>query len=155
MKANSRGRPATERAISAGGVVGRRGQKGIEVVVCGRESDGVWGLPKGKPDQGETLEAAAVREVSEETGLDVEIAAKVGVIEYWFRQDGRRYHKWVHHYLMKAVGGDTTKHDLEYDRVEWMPVEEAIKRLTYRNEVEIIAKAREMLEEKSDLLSER
>ena len=71
-----------ETAVSAGGVVYRRGPSGLEVVVCGRDSDGVWGLPKGTPDAGESLEEAAVREVSEETGLQVEIVKKLGVVEY-------------------------------------------------------------------------
>lgn len=132
--------------MSAGGVVCRQGPGGLEVVICGRDSDGVWGLPKGTPDPGESLEEAAVREVSEETGLEVEIRQKVGVIEYWFVRDGVRYHKWVHYYLMRATGGSTENHDFEYDRVEWMPVEVAIRTLTFRNEAEMVEKARALLE---------
>ncbi len=135
-----------EKAVSAGGVVYRRGPSGLEVVVCGRDSDGVWGLPKGTPDAGESLEAAAVREVSEETGLKASIVDKIGVVEYWFAREGIRYHKWVHHYLMEASGGSTEDHDFEYDRVEWLPLEVALKRLSFRNEIDIVAKAREMLE---------
>ena len=63
-------------AVSAGGVVYRRGPRGIEVVLCGRTEDGVWGLPKGTPSPGESLEQAAVREVTEETGLQVAIERK-------------------------------------------------------------------------------
>lgn len=137
-----------ERAVSAGGVVHRWGPSGLEVVVCGRDSDGVWGLPKGTPDGEETLEEAAVREVSEETGLQVAIVEKIGVVEYWFVEEGVRYHKWVHHYLMEASGGSTENHDFEYDRVEWLPVDAALKRLSFRNEVEMVAKARAMLEGK-------
>jgi len=138
-------RPPVERAVSAGGVVYRRTPGGVEVVVCGRDADGVWGLPKGTPDAGESLEETAVREVSEETGLDVRIVGKVGVIEYWFTRDGVRYHKWVHHFLMEATGGSTEAHDHEYDRVEWLPVDVAAKTLTYKNEATIIERAREML----------
>ena len=124
----------------------RWGPAGPEVVVCGRDSDGVWGLPKGTPDTGESLEEAAVREVSEETGLQVKIVDKIGVVEYWFAREGVRYHKWVHHYLMEAIGGNTEDHDFEYDRVEWLPVEAALKTLSFKNEVEMVAKARAMLE---------
>jgi 8-oxo-dGTP pyrophosphatase MutT (NUDIX family) len=141
-----RGRPPVERAVSAGGVVYRLGPQGPEVVICGRDADGVWGLPKGTPDDGESLEETAVREVGEETGLDVRIVDKIGVVEYWFARDGVRYHKWVHHYLMEAVGGDTAAHDIEYDRVEWTPIEAALKKLSYKNEAGIVAKAREMIE---------
>jgi len=115
-------------------------------VICGRDADGVWGLPKGTPAAGESLEETAIREVMEETGLEVRVARKIGVIEYWFAREGIRYHKWVHYYLMEAVGGDTAKHDAEYDRVEWHPAEVALKTLTFQNEIEIAAKARDMIE---------
>ena len=137
-----------ETAVSAGGVVYRRGSSGVEVVVCGRDSDGVWGLPKGTPDPGESLEEAAVREVSEETGLEVRIADKIGVVEYWFVREGVRYHKWVHHYLMEAIGGSIEDHDLEYDRVEWLPVDEAMKTLSFKNDIEMVAKASAMAEDR-------
>lgn len=139
-------RQPVENAVSAGGVVFRRSDGAIEVVICGRDSDGVWGLPKGTPDAGESLEETAVREVSEETGLDVRIVDKVGVVEYWFAREGVRYHKWVHHYLLEAAGGDTNNHDHEYDRVEWRPVGAALKTLSFKNEVEIVEKARQMIE---------
>jgi 8-oxo-dGTP pyrophosphatase MutT (NUDIX family) len=138
-----------ERAVSAGGIVYRRDSSGYEFAICGRDSDGVWGLPKGTPDPGESLEQTAVREVTEETGLEVRIADKLGVIEYWFSRERIRYHKWVHYYLMQAVGGDTSKHDVEYDRVEWFPVEVALKKLTFKNEVEMARKAKAFLEKKT------
>jgi bis(5'-nucleosidyl)-tetraphosphatase len=135
-----------ERAVSAGGVVHRRQANRIEFAICGRDSDGVWGLPKGTPNPGESLEQTAVREVTEETGLEVRVVDKLGVIEYWFSREGTRYHKWVHYYLMEAVGGDTSKHDIEYDRVEWFPAEVALKKLTFKNEVEMAEKAKAFLE---------
>lgn len=138
-----------EKAESAGGIVYRRSDDGLEVVICGRDADGIWGLPKGTPDPGETLEETAIREVTEETGLEVEILDKVGVVEYWFARDGTRYHKWVHHYLMQAIGGDTSRHDVEYDRVEWRPVDVAMETLSFKNEMEMVAKARGMVEERT------
>jgi len=130
-----------ERAVSAGGVVYRRGRQGIEVVLCGRTTEGIWGLPKGTPNANESLEEAAVREASEETGLRVAIEAKIDTIEYWFAREGVRYHKFVHHYLMVATGGRLEDHDWEYDRVEWFPLEEACSTLSYPNEVEVVRKA--------------
>jgi 8-oxo-dGTP pyrophosphatase MutT (NUDIX family) len=135
-----------ERAVSAGGVVYRRGPEGIEVVLCGRTAEGIWGLPKGGPDASESLEEAAVREVSEETGLRVAIEAKIGTIEYWFARQGVRYHKFVHHYLMVPTGGSLEEHDWEYDRVDWFPLEEACKTLTYANEVQVVRKAAGLIE---------
>jgi len=140
------GRLPVETAVSAGGVVYRRAPSGWEVVICGRDSDGVWGLPKGTPSPGESLEQTAVREVTEETGLEVRIVDKIGVVEYWFARDGVRYHKWVHHYLLEAAGGDTAAHDHEYDRVEWRPLGAALKTLSFKNEVDIVLKARARLE---------
>ncbi|MEK7247084.1 MAG: NUDIX hydrolase [Chloroflexota bacterium] len=141
------GRPRlrVERAVSAGGVVYRL-NPGIEIAICGRTSNGVWGLPKGTPDEGESIEQTALREVSEETGLQVVIVDKIGVVEYWFAADGVRYHKWVHHFLMQTTGGDTSQHDLEYDKVEWRPIEDALRTLTFRNEANMVEKARDMIE---------
>jgi 8-oxo-dGTP pyrophosphatase MutT (NUDIX family) len=142
------GTQPVERAVSAGGIVYRYGDEGREFVICGRDSDGVWGLPKGTPDPGESLEQTALREVTEETGLEVKIVDKLGVIEYWFSREGTRYHKWVHYYLMEATGGDTSNHDVEYDRVESFPAEAALKKLTFKNEVEIARKAMALLEKR-------
>jgi 8-oxo-dGTP pyrophosphatase MutT (NUDIX family) len=142
MAARGSGKARVQRAVSAGGVVLRKGESGTEVVICGRSSDGVWGLPKGTLDEGESLEQAAVREVSEETGLQVEIVRKVGVVEYWFAREGVRYHKWVHHYLMRATGGDTANHDAEHDRVEWLAVEKALRRLTFDNDRNMVRQAK-------------
>jgi 8-oxo-dGTP pyrophosphatase MutT (NUDIX family) len=55
----------TKRAVSAGGVVCRENDGQLEVLLCGRSSQGLWALPKGTPDQGENLEQTAVREVEE------------------------------------------------------------------------------------------
>jgi ADP-ribose pyrophosphatase YjhB (NUDIX family) len=142
----AKSKPPVERAVSAGGVVYRKGREGPEVVICGRDSDGVWGLPKGTPNPGESLEEAALREVSEETGLEVAILDKLGVIEYWFAREGVRYQKWVYYYLMEAKGGSTEQHDFEYDRVEWRPLEQAVRTLSFRNEVEVVERAQHLIE---------
>ena len=139
-----------ERAVSAGGVVYRRGQDGIEVVLCGRTAEEIWGLPKGTPDANESLEETAVREVGEETGLRVAIEAKIDTIEYWFTREGVRYHKFVHHYLMVATGGSLDDHDWEYDKVDWFPLEEACKTLSYGNEVKVVRKAMALIERQGE-----
>ena len=125
----------------------------VEVVICGQRSqDGWrWGLPKGTPDSGETLEQTAVREVKEETGLKVELDAPIGSIQYWFvrSNDGVRCHKTVHFYLMNPVGGSFSDHDQEFDEVRWCPSKEALGDLAYKNEVNILEKAVEIVSQRA------
>lgn len=117
----------------------------MEVVLVGRSHAGIWALPKGTPNPGETIEQVAVREVQEETGLEVHLIAYIGSVSYSFVRDQVRYHKQVRHFLFEAVGGDTSLHDHEYDLVEWFPLPEACRRLTYQNEVHILYQAEEIL----------
>ena len=84
-----------------------------------------WSLPKGTPDGDETPEQTALREVNEETGLEVRILDTIGDIHYRFVRDGRRIHKTVHYYLMEATGGDLADHDQEFVDVRWVEVAEA------------------------------
>jgi 8-oxo-dGTP pyrophosphatase MutT (NUDIX family) len=117
------------------------------VVVVGRKDPGIFGLPKGTPNPGETVEQTALREVREETGLEVEIEAKIEAIEYWFVRPAidTRFHKFVHFYLMRPTGGDTSQHDHEHDVVEWLPLEQAKALMTYHNEVRVLDKAQAMV----------
>ena len=139
-----------EQLVSAGGVVYRIRNNKIEVVICGRNSTPVWGLPKGTPDPGETRGQTAIRETNEETGLEVEIEDFICGIEYWFSRsdNGVRFHKTVLFYLMAAVGGDVSLHDHEFDVVKWLPVENALKTLTYENEVRVVEKGLSMVSQK-------
>ena len=129
--------------VSAGGVVLRKGRDGDEVVLCGRRDPARWALPKGTPDPGETRAQTALREVREETGLDVEIVRRLDTIQYWFMRpsDGARCHKTVHYYLMAPTGGDTSRHDDEFDFVQWFPLAQAIETMTYPNEARIVEKS--------------
>lgn len=139
-------RSPVQDAVSAGGVVWRRSPEGqFEVVICGRQDDGLWSLPKGTPDGAETIEQTAIREVEEETGLHVRPGPKLGTINYWFVANGVRFHKWVHHWLMEPVGGDVADHDHEFDRVEWVPISVALDLLKYENERRMVRKAAEAL----------
>jgi 8-oxo-dGTP pyrophosphatase MutT (NUDIX family) len=142
------GRLKTQKATSSGGVVFRTTDGGREVLLCGRRSDGLWALPKGTPEPGETMEQTALREVREETGVEVAVDGIVGEIKYWFSrpQEGVRYNKTVRHYLLHPVGGDPSLHDHEFDDVQWFPVQEALKLITYANEARMLRMAIEMVD---------
>lgn len=141
---------------SAGGVVLRRLEFGKwEVVLCYRRAEDLWALPKGTPSKNESITETAVREVREETGLEVEIQAAVDTIRYSFvRQptDTLRYpeirpgkpvlfDKEVHFFLMRPVGGSLSLHDSEFDEVRWVCVDAARTKLTHENELRIVEKA--------------
>jgi 8-oxo-dGTP pyrophosphatase MutT (NUDIX family) len=138
-----------EQAVSAGGVVYRTGERGVEIVLCGRTAERLWALPKGTPEPGESLRDTALREVSEETGLGVRIVADLGTIEYEFARpsQGVRFAKTVHHYLMQPDGrGSTEEHDGEYDLVNWFAAQEAFRFMTYRNEAAVLRRALDEIE---------
>jgi 8-oxo-dGTP pyrophosphatase MutT (NUDIX family) len=130
---------------SAGGVVYRKREGEIEVVLCGHHNPKSWRLPKGTPDPGEGWEETAVREVAEETGLQVAIEEPLDSIQYWFSADGVRNHKTVHFYLMRPVGGSTKDHDREFDEVRWFKAKDIDKTLTYSTETTVVHQALEIV----------
>jgi len=134
----------TTRATSAGGIVVRI-DDGRHQIVLGRrrrERDGAtWTLPKGTPAQGERTEETALREVTEETGLEVAILERIGDVEYWFMQTGTRIHKTVHYFLMAATGGSLEQHDHEFDEVRWVDLSEAEVLMSHESERRVVAAA--------------
>ena len=128
-------------AAAAGGGVLRFAEHGREVILVGRTSDGSWVLPKGTPGEGETTQETALREVREETGLDVRILRPLGDMEYWFAAGGERVHKLVSFFLMEAVGGDPSLHDHEYDLVRWVSVSDARRMLTFDTYRDVLDRA--------------
>ena len=121
--------------LAAGGVVWRRnGQGQLEVVLIHRARYDDWSLPKGKLDPGETDEQAARREVQEETTLVTELGAELPSTTYLDRS-GK--HKRVRYWAMTVKKG-SPKGSHEVDRAEWVPIDEAAGRLTYRHDVEVL-----------------
>jgi 8-oxo-dGTP pyrophosphatase MutT (NUDIX family) len=131
-------------ATSAGGIVVRYAEGRPQLVVGSRRRDRdtrTWTLPKGTPDPHETVEETALREVAEETGLQVRITGPLDSIEYTFVQSGRRIHKTVHYFMMEPVGGDLERHDHEFDEVRWIDFDEAPTMLTFETERSLVAQA--------------
>ena len=134
--------------VSAGGVVYRRNDDGIDLALAARRTRRgqlAWGLAKGAIEQGESDEQAAVREVLEETGLEAEVEADLGDIRYFYVWDGVRVRKRVHFFLMHATGGDVANHDSEMEDVRWFPLRTAMKRAAYKGEREVIERAAKRL----------
>lgn len=134
----------TTTATSAGGIV-IRVEAGVPHLVVGsrRRDRGIitWTLPKGTPNAGESREQTAIREVAEETGLEVRITAPFDSIEYWFVQRGVRIQKTVHYFLMEAIGGDLARHDHEFESVRWVSFDSAPNFLTFETERDLVARA--------------
>lgn len=135
--------------VSAGGVAFRAGESGVEVAIVSVVPNGRWQLPKGIVDRGESPEAAAVREVREEAGIETNSLAPIETIEYWYvggsGQRRVRYHKFVHFFLLSYRGGDVSDHDHEVSEARWVRIDEAIKMLAFKNERMVVEKAREMI----------
>jgi 8-oxo-dGTP pyrophosphatase MutT (NUDIX family) len=115
----------------------------VIVIVPARRSAGgakVLALPKGHPDGDESPLEAATREVREETGVDAEPIEKLGEISYTYDRRGRPVDKRVAFYLFEYRSGELA-HDHEIERVEWLPIEEAARSLTYEGEREMVERA--------------
>lgn len=116
---------------AAGGVVYRPGPRGLaEITVVHRPRYDDWSWPKGKLDEDESYEHAALREVEEETGLVCRLVRPFGWTAYLDRK-GRE--KIVRYWLMEPADG-TFHPSEEVDRLRWLTVEEALQLLTYERD---------------------
>ena len=134
--------PSARREFSAGAVV-VRGDDVVVIVPVKRDIAGnrVLGLPKGHPDGSESAEAAALREVREETGVQGELVGKLGDVRYWYQRGGHRVFKLVTFFLVEYRSGDLADHDHEVEEARWMPLREAARSLTYAAEREMVVRA--------------
>lgn len=136
----------TARATSAGGVVHRTLDGRTQIALVHRRAPVLWALPKGTPDSGETIEETALRETREETGLEVEIEAPLRSIRYFFVRGTTRFHKTVHFFLMRPIGGSLDAHDAEFDEVRWTDVPEALAIMSHATERSVVEEAAALIE---------
>jgi 8-oxo-dGTP pyrophosphatase MutT (NUDIX family) len=131
-----------DQEFSAGGVVVR----GHEIVVIvpvkrGPGGEPVLGLPKGHPEDGESSEEAAAREVREEAGVTGELIEPLGEILYSYERRGRQIDKRVAFFLFEYRTGDPADHDHEIEEARWMPLREAAIALSYEGERAVVVRA--------------
>jgi 8-oxo-dGTP pyrophosphatase MutT (NUDIX family) len=125
----------TKTVRAAGGLVHRRNDDGVdEVLVVHRPAYDDWSFPKGKLEEGERGEDAAVREVEEETGLRCRLERELATTRY---RDGRGRPKTVRYWLMTPVGGSVAAAN-EVDDARFVPLAEARRLLTYARDVELL-----------------
>ena len=103
-----------------------------------------WGLPKGHLEGTESSGEAAMREVTEETGLsDVALGPELASIDWYFRAGGKLVHKFCAFYLMGSAVGDPVPQEAEgITKCVWVPLDEAEGRITYDNAREVMKAAR-------------
>ena len=135
------------REFSAGGVLVRRlrGRWWLAAIRPNGKPEGVWALPKGLIDAGESGAATAVREVAEETGLAVTLVEKLGDVRYVYSRGGERIFKVVSFFLLRYRGGRIGElppgMELEVAEARWLPLDEAPRLLAYGGEREMAKKA--------------
>jgi 8-oxo-dGTP pyrophosphatase MutT (NUDIX family) len=140
------------REFSAGGVLVRtiRGRPMVAAIRPQGKPEGVWALPKGNVDPGESPAETAAREVWEETGVQGTLLEKLGDVKYVYtRRDGERTFKIVSFFLLRAGRGRIGDIDdamrVEVAEARWLPLDEAPKLLAYKGEREMAAKALDRL----------
>jgi len=140
-----------KRELSAGGVVVRTvaGRPHVAAIRPQGKPPGTWVLPKGNIDAGEAPAETAVREVREETGLEVRLVEKLGDVKYVYTWDGERIFKIVSFFLLRAGRGRLGEIEeamrVEVAEARWLPLDEAPRLLAYGGEREMAAKAWERM----------
>ena len=136
-----------KREFSAGGVLVRRlrGRWWLAAIRPNGKPEGVWALPKGLIDPGETGVATALREVAEETGVEGTLLEKLGDVRYVYSRGGERIFKVVSFFLLRyrsgRIGELPAGMELEVAEACWLPLDEAPRLLAYGGERQMAEKA--------------
>jgi 8-oxo-dGTP pyrophosphatase MutT (NUDIX family) len=138
--------PRAKLETSAGGVVYRL-QDGEPYFLLIRDSYRNWGFPKGHLETDEAPDAAALREVREETGLEtVTLDGEIDTIDWFFRFRGRLVHKVCHFFLMRTDAEQTTPQRAEgITACRWARFDEAEQLVSYANARDVLLRANAMI----------
>ena len=133
-------------AYSAGGVIYRVNGAGFDVALIATNSGRRWGLPKGHVHHGEAAEAAAAREIAEETGLQGDVLRHLATIEYWFRAGPTRIHKYVDFFLVRYTSGALVPQQAEVDDAQWFPLADALAVASFDRERDVLEQVIRLVE---------
>lgn len=134
--------------FSAGGVVLKKENNNVLILVSKHSQHHGWVFPKGLiGDHGknESKEETALREVKEETGVLGKILKPLTPVEYWYIFEGEKIKKKVYYFLMEYLSGDIKDHDFEMEEVEWLPKIEVLGRLTYPSDKKVWQEAAKLI----------
>lgn len=129
-----------KREFSAGGIVFKDGQ----VLVTQYSANLYWGFPKGHIEAGETSKEAAIREVKEEGAVEAKIIEKIGDSKYVYTLEGEKIFKVVVIFLMEYISGDPKDHDWEVSEAGWFNPEDALERLSFSQDKNLLRTALEV-----------
>ncbi len=128
--------------VQGAGAIIFRNEKNGRLYLLLRSKGGTWGFAKGKVDQGESLQEAAIREVKEETGISISLMPEfVKSIQYNFiDRSGEKLRKQVAFFLATTDTQEVILSD-EHSEYIWLPYEQALKKSTYTNTKSLIESA--------------
>jgi 8-oxo-dGTP pyrophosphatase MutT (NUDIX family) len=123
--------------ISAGGVARRQHQDCEEVLLVGDGNPGAWRIPKGMVEQNESIEAAALREVAEETGYQTRLEDYIGSAHWSYEYRSVPQEELVHFYSLTVLSSVNCR-DAEHSAVAWHSLNDAVAALQYEEERAIV-----------------
>jgi 8-oxo-dGTP diphosphatase len=126
----------SDHEFSAGGIVLKKENGVIHILLAQHAKHKGWGFPKGHiadKIENESQESTAIREVKEETGIDAQIISFASEENYTFTLHSDKRKKTVYYFFMQYTGGDFSEKDHEMMDVTWIPMDNVEEKLTYKN----------------------
>ncbi len=130
---------------SAGGIVFKKEDDEIFILVTQHSQHHGWVFPKGLIDEGENVKSTAIREVAEEGGVEAKIIQALPPTEYFYQFEGEKIKKKVTYFLMEYVSGDPGDHDWEMEDAQWIPIEKTKEKLSFKSDQSVFQKAEKLI----------
>ena len=130
---------------SAGGIVTKEKNNHTYILITQHSGHHGWVFPKGLIDKGEEVATTALREVKEEGGVECKIIKKLPSVEYFYQFKGNKIKKKVTYFLMEYVSGNIDEHDWEMEDAQWVTIEKAEEKLSFKSDKEVFQKAKTII----------